>query len=107
MIAQPDFITQELFEWAQKEVQNKKGIDCSNARLLRFEEGQCVQILHMGSYDEEPQSLAQIEEFIAHNGLQNNIGGTKDNFIRRHHEIYLSNPNKTPGISLKRFYAFL
>lgn len=83
MIAQPDFITQELFEWAQKEVQNKKGIDCSNTRLLRFEEGQCVQILHMGSYDEEPQSIAKLEEFIAHNGLQNDIGGMKDNFIRR------------------------
>lgn len=101
MIAQPDFITQELFEWAQKEVQGKKGIDCTKARLLRFEEGLCVQMLHIGSYDEETQSLAQIEEFIAHNGLQNDIGGMKDSLIRRHHEIYLSNPNKTPAHKLK------
>lgn len=99
LIAQPDFITQELFEWACEEVQSKKGIDCSNARLLRFEEGLCVQILHIGSYDEEPQSLAKIEEFITRNGLQNDIG--KDNLTRAHHEIYLSNPNKTPTHKFK------
>ncbi|WP_334093751.1 MULTISPECIES: GyrI-like domain-containing protein [Helicobacter] len=99
MIAQPDFITQELFEWACEEVQSKKGIDCSNARLLRFEEGLCVQILHIGSYDEEPQSLAKIEEFITRNGLQNDIG--KDNLTRAHHEIYLSNLHKTPTHKLK------
>lgn len=99
MIAQPDFITQELFEWAQKEVQGKKGIDCTKARLLRFEEGQCVQILHIGSYDEEPQSLAKLEDFIVCNGLQNDT--SKDNPIRAHHEIYLSNPNKTPAHKLK------
>lgn len=99
MIAQPDFIAQELFEWAQKEVQGKKGIDCTKARLLRFEEGLCVQMLHIGSYDEEPQSIAKIEDFIAHNGLQNDT--SKDNPIRAHHEIYLSNPNKTPAHKLK------
>lgn len=99
MIAQPDFITQELFEWAQKEVQGKKGIDCTKARLLRFEEGQCVQILHIGSYDEEPQSLAKLEDFIVRTGLQNDT--SKDNPIRAHHEIYLSNPNKTPAHKLK------
>lgn len=75
--------------------------ECNFKPLLRFEEGLCVQILHTGSYDEEPQSLAQIEEFIAHNGLQNDIGGMKDSLIRRHHEIYLSNPNKTPAHKLK------
>ncbi len=49
MIAQPDFITQELFEWACEEMQSKKSIDCTKTQLLRFEEGLCVQILHIGS----------------------------------------------------------
>ncbi|WP_416872529.1 GyrI-like domain-containing protein [Helicobacter ganmani] len=56
-------------------------------------------MLHMGSYDEEPQSLAKIEEFITRNGLQNDIG--KDNLARAHHEIYLSNPHKTPTHKFK------
>lgn len=99
MIAQPNFITQELFEWAQKEAQSKKDIDCTKAQLLRFEEGQCVQMLHIGSYDEEPQSLAKLEDFIVRTGLQNDT--SKDNPIRAHHEIYLSNPNKTPAHKLK------
>lgn len=101
MIAQPDFVSQEIFEYARWEVAVKKGIDSTNASLIHFEEGLCVQMLHIGSYDDEPQSLAKIEDFMMSNALQNDIGSVQGDFTRTHHEIYLSNPNKTPPHKLK------
>ncbi len=101
MIAQPDFITQEIFQWACGEVFRKKNLDCARASLISFKEGLCVQMLHVGSYDDEPKSLALIEDFIARSSLHNDIGGIKDGLFRAHHEIYLSNPNKTPPQKLK------
>lgn len=101
MIAQPDFVTQKIFEWACNNVFQKKNLDCSRTSFISMEEGLCVQMLHVGTYDDEPKSLAQIENFIAHSSLHNDIGAIKDGFIRTHHEIYLSNPNKTTPQKLK------
>ncbi len=101
MITQPDFVTQEIFQRACNDVFQKKNLDCNRASFINFEEGLCVQMLHIGAYDDEPKSLAQIEDFIARSSLHNDIGAIKDGFIRAHHEIYLSNPNKTTPQKLK------
>jgi hypothetical protein len=103
MLRQPEFVTPEVFEWACTELKRKKPqIDLSKAHLETFAEGSCVQILHVGPYDEEPKSIQQIEAFIKENALRNAISTAYPNGrIRRHHEIYLSDPRKTAPEKLK------
>ena len=83
MIRQPEFVTQEIFEWACDELKKKKQLDTSKIKFIEFEEGLCVQTMHIGSYDNEPQTLKNIDEFIKQNNLKKDIGK------RKHHEIYL------------------
>lgn len=64
----------------------KEKIDASKARLVTWEEGLCVQIMHIGPYDQEAASIARIEAYVNAKGLAEDIGEN-----RRHHEIYLSN----------------
>lgn len=97
MIAQPKFVSHEVLQNAREEAARKKGLDSHNVRLLSIEEGLCAQILHCGSYDDEPQSMAKLEEFLARNALVRDSHSRQ----RTHHEIYLSNPNKTPPHKLK------
>lgn len=85
----PDFVTAEVFEWAKAEAARKKKLDCSAAELLTVDEGLCVQCMHIGSYDDEPQTVAAMDAFLAENGYVNDITGE-----RLHHEIYISDPNK-------------
>jgi len=85
----PDFVNAEVFGWAKAEVSRKKKLDCSAAEMLTVEEGLCVQCMHLGSYDDEPQTVAAMDKFIGENGYENDI--TEE---RLHHEIYLSDPNK-------------
>ncbi len=103
MIRQPEFVNSVLFEKAKKSVLKKKpGLDVSKARLERFEEGCCVQCMHIGPYDKEPATLEKIEHFININDLINDIGNlTSENKVRRHHEIYLSDPRKTNPATMK------
>jgi len=68
----------------------KKKLDCSIAEFMTIDEGLCVQIMHNGSYDDEPASVALMDEYLADNGYENDI-----NDKRLHHEIYLSDPRKT------------
>ena len=96
LIRLPEFVDERVFEWACEEVSKKKKIDTTKAKLLKINEGLCVQCLHIGSYDDEPKTLKQMDEFIEKNGLQNDINKT-----RRHHEIYLSDPRKTEISNLK------
>ena len=86
----PDFITPADFEWAVKTASRKKKLDCSAAESLTIDEGLCVQILHQGSYDDEPKTVAKMDRFLAEQGYQNDMDGP-----RRHHEIYLSDPRRT------------
>ena len=86
----PDFVGREDFAWAVEAAGKKKKLDCSGAKFLTLEEGLCVQILHVGSYDSEPESVEKMERFLAENGYQNDFSQ-----VRRHHEIYLSDPNRT------------
>ena len=92
----PDFVTEEVFSWAKEEAQRKKGIDMELAELITVSEGQCVQCLHIGSFDEEPATVAKMDHYLEEHGYENDISE-----IRRHHEIYLSDPRKVPQESMK------
>jgi hypothetical protein len=96
VIRLPEFVDEKVFEWACEEVSKKKKIDTTKAKLLKIREGLCVQCMHIGSYDDEPKTLKQMNEFIEKNGLQSDINET-----RRHHEIYLSDPRKTEISKMK------
>ena len=96
VIRLPDFVTQKDFEWAKKSVAEKKGLDCSRAELFTFEEGDCVQIIHIGSYDDEPATIKLMDSFALNNGWQLDFSTT-----RLHHEIYLSDPRKTSPEKLR------
>lgn len=90
VIRLPDFVTREELAWAVQEAEKKKKIDCSAAEFLTLQEGLCVQLMHTGSYDSEPESVAKMDRFLSENGYQNDFSDS-----RLHHEIYLSDPRKT------------
>ena len=91
MIRQPEFVTPDVFAWAAGECRRKKpDVDVSRARLETFREGLCVQMMHIGAYDDEPASVAQMDAFLRENGYENDFTAE-----RLHHEIYLSDPRKT------------
>lgn len=96
VIRLPDFIKKEDFDWAVAEALKKKKLDCSSAEFLSIEEGLCVQMMHVGSYDDEPATVAAMDEYAAANGYVNDLSDT-----RLHHEIYLSDPRKTELTKLK------
>lgn len=91
VIRLPDFVKKSDFEKALQEAERKKKLSFSEAEFLHMEEGLCAQILHIGSYDEEPSSVAVMDKFILENGYKNDISEK-----RAHHEIYLSDPRKVP-----------
>lgn len=91
VIRLPDFVTDNDFQWAVETASKKKKLDCSSAEFLTIDEGICVQIMHNGSYDNEPVSVDIMDRFIAEKGYCNDISSD-----RLHHEIYLSDPRKTP-----------
>ncbi len=90
VIRLPDFVAQADFDWAVAAASEKKKLDCSAARFLSIDEGLCVQIMHLGPYDDEPTTIALMDAYLAENGYVNDLGGE-----RLHHEIYLSDPRKT------------
>ena len=96
VIRLPDFVTQKDFDWAKENVTKKKDLDCSRTELFTFEEGECVQIMHIGSYDDEPATIKLMDDFAVANGWQLDFSAT-----RLHHEIYLSDPRKTSPEKLK------
>ena len=96
VIRLPDFVTQNEFDWAKQTAAAKKGLDCSCAELLTLEEGECVQIMHIGSYDDEPATIRLMDDFAVENGYSLDFSAT-----RLHHEIYLSDPRKTAPEKLK------
>ena len=89
VIRLPDFVTEEDFRWAVETAAKKKKLDCSAAEFLTIEEGLCVQILHEGSFDAEPATVALMDRYLAENGYENDFSDA-----RLHHEIYLSDPRK-------------
>jgi hypothetical protein len=95
VIRQPEFVDEAAFDWACEQVQKKKGQDPSRARLMRYREGLCVQMMHIGPYDAEPASVLRMDAFLSANGYRNDLGE------RRHHEIYLGDPSRTAPDKLK------
>ena len=91
VIRLPDFITRKDFDWAVEMAAKKKNLDCSMAEFLTVDEGLCVQIMHVGPFDNEPETVAVMDRFLAENGFQNDFSNT-----RLHHEIYLSDARKVP-----------
>lgn len=101
VIRLPDFITQADFDWAVQTAIQKKKLDCSKAEFLTINEGECVQIMHLGAFDDEIATVELMNKFIAENGYENDFsdtnlidktGGVLKN--RLHHEIYLSDARK-------------
>jgi len=91
VIRLPDFVTRADLDWAVETASGKKGLDCSSAGFLTVEEGLCVQALHLGPYDTEPETVAEMDAFIRERDFANDMDGP-----RRHHEIYLSDPRRVP-----------
>ena len=89
VIRLPEFVTKKDFDWAVEEAARKKKLDCSLAEFLTIEEGLCVQIMHIGPFDNEPSTVALMDQYIAENGYANDM-----NENRLHHEIYLSDARK-------------
>lgn len=85
----PDFIEKKDLEWAKAQVLRKKGIDCSKVQMVEIEEGLCVQMMHVGAFDDEPASVALMDGFLEEQGYVNDFSD-----VRRHHEIYLSDVRK-------------
>ena len=89
VIRLPDFVTKADFEWAVAEATRKKKLDCSMAEFLTIDEGECVQIMHLGAFNDEPATVAIMDAYLESNGYENDFSDT-----RLHHEIYLSDPRK-------------
>lgn len=97
LIRQPEFVTPEVFENAKKAAAEKKPeLNFARARLEAFEEGLCVQMMHIGPYSTEPETIRQLQDFMGQNALAEDFTPN-----RRHHEIYLSDPRKTAPEKMK------
>lgn len=96
VIRLPDFVTKADFDWAVELVTKKKKLDCSKAEYMTYDEGVCVQCMHIGSYDDEPATTALMDSYAAESGYALDITDE-----RPHHEIYLSDPRKTAPEKLK------
>ena len=88
VIRLPDFVTKADFDWAVETASRKKKLDCSKAEFLTVEEGLCVQIMHVGPFDDEPRSVALMDAYLRENGYEDLSAE------RLHHEIYLSDARK-------------
>lgn len=96
MIRLPDFVSQKDFEWAKEQATKKKKKDFSKVQFMTYNEGLCIQCMHIGSYDDEPKTIEEMETYVKKEGYKIDI-----NDQRLHHEIYLSDPRKTDITKLK------
>ena len=96
VIRVPDFVTEDDFRWAVEEAALKKSQDFSKVEFLTIEEGLCVQCMHIGPYDDEPATVALMDQYLKENGYENDFSDT-----RQHHEIYLSDARRVAPEKLK------
>lgn len=89
MLRLPDFVKREDFQWAKNEAQRKKNRDFSRVEFMTFQEGLCVQCMHIGSYDEESATMEEMNRYLTREGFV--LDFTEE---RRHHEIYLSDARR-------------
>ena len=96
LIRMPDFVTKEVFEWAIEEMTRKKKEDFSKVEFFTYDEGLCVQCMHIGPYDNEPITVEAMHEYMIEQGYELDI--TDERF---HHEVYISDVRKTSPEKLK------
>lgn len=96
VIRLPDFVKKNDFEWAVGEASKKKKEDFSKVEFLTYDEGLCVQCMHIGSYDDEPRTIEMMHNFMMEQGYELDI--TEQRF---HHEIYLSDARRVAKERLK------
>ena len=96
MIRLPEFVTENEFAWAVAEASEKKKTDFSKVEFMAYDEGLCVQCMHIGPYDEEPATIEAMDAFAKEQGFSPDMAGQ-----RRHHEIYLSDVRKCKPENLK------
>lgn len=96
VIRLPDFVTEDDFKWAVDEATKKKKQDFSKVEFLTYDEGVCVQCMHIGSYDNEPETVELMHRYMEENGYELDITDS-----RLHHEIYLSDPRRCDESKLK------
>jgi hypothetical protein len=96
VIRLPEYVNDEVFKWACDEAGRKKKVDTGKARLLKINEGLCVQCMHIGSFDDEPATIAKMHRYIDENGMTLDITD-----IRHHHELYLSDPRNGDVAKMK------
>ncbi|UOK59902.1 GyrI-like domain-containing protein [Bacillus sp. OVS6] len=99
MIRQPDFVTEELIQQAMNSVKLKKpDSHLDNVKFELIKEGLCVQVMHYGSYDNEPETFAFMEQFCSQNNLKR--------IEKTHKEIYITDARKTAPEKLKTVLRF-
>ena len=96
VIRVPEFITEADFAWAVETATAKKKLDFSPVKLIEIDEGLCVQCMHVGPYDDEPATVETMHGFAASQGYVPDFSD-----VRRHHEIYLSDPRKVDPAKMK------
>lgn len=96
VIRLPDFVKKEDFDWAAAEAERKKKADFSKVEFFTYNEGMCVQCMHLGPYDDEPETLRKMEGLARESGYEIDITD-----VRMHHEIYLSDARKRVPEKLK------
>ena len=96
MIRLPEFVTKEEFDWAIREAEEKKKSDFSQVEFFTYEEGLCIQCMHIGSYDGEPATIEIMDTFARDQGVEPDMDGG-----RFHHEIYLSDVRRCKTENLK------
>ena len=96
VIRVPDFISEENYKWAVETATKKKRIDCSSAEFIAIDEGLCVQIMHIGAFDDEPATVEIMNSYLEQNGYENDFSEK-----RLHHEIYLSDARKVASEKMK------
>ena len=96
LIRLPEFVTKKTFDWAIREAAEKKRRDFSKVEFFSYEEGLCVQCMHIGPYDDEPATVSAMEEYAKAQGCEADFGEG-----RFHHEIYLSDVRRCRPEKLK------
>ena len=96
MIRLPEFVTEEVFSWAIKEASEKKKTDFSDVEFFTYDEGLCIQCMHVGPYEDEPETIQKMNIFAEENGYAPDFSSR-----RAHHEIYLSDPRRAKPERLK------
>lgn len=96
VIRLPDFVTEDDFKWAVEEAARKKKMDFSKVEFLTYDEGLCVQCMHIGPYDDEPATVSAMHAYMEERGYVLDITA-----LRLHHEIYLSDARRVTPEKLK------